>query len=73
LNPLEHAYRLGARVLRPDVYVLMNVADEAKRLVSVEDEIHRLWRSTWNRAQHDQLEQLAAVQPREFLRLPLLG
>jgi hypothetical protein len=57
------------RLVRPDVYVLNNVADEARHLAELEEVIQRLWGQEWKRADYETLERLSRSQPFAALQL----
>jgi hypothetical protein len=58
------------RLSRPDVHVMGNLAVQAQRLVGLEHQLKRLWRTEWKAEQHEQLVRLASAQPQRFLALP---
>jgi hypothetical protein len=72
-KPTETLYKLYTKHFRPELYLLFNLAEEAKRLGAIERRIEALWGARWGRAQHDQLQWLAAAHPGDFLKLRDLG
>jgi hypothetical protein len=73
LKPAEVLYRYYAKHFRPELYLLFNLAEEAKRLGAIEKRIEALWGARWGRAEHDQLEWLASAHPGDFLKLRNVG
>ena len=69
LKPAEKLYRWYLKRYRPDVFVLIEVAEEAKGLQRVDRHIERLWGSRWTRSDHEELEHLARCQPGDYLGL----
>ncbi len=73
LKPAEYAYRWYLKRFRPDIAVVVELAQEARMLRSVESELERLWGSAWGREEHDVLETLALVRPEAFSKLRNVG
>jgi hypothetical protein len=73
IKPTDMLYKLYTKYFRPELYLLFNLAEEARRLGAIEKRIETVWGTRWGRAQHDQLEWLAAAQPGDFLKLRNIG
>jgi len=72
-KPAAHAYQWYLRRFRPDVNIVVELAEEAAKLRSIETEISRLWKAKWDRSQHDVLEKLSLVRPDAYSKLRQLG
>jgi hypothetical protein len=73
IHPADKLHSLFLKCFRPEVYLLFNLADEARQLRTVETNISRIWGTTWLRSDHDQLEALASSHPEPFARLRSLA
>jgi hypothetical protein len=69
LKTTEKAYHWYLKHFKPHIYVVVEMATEAKSLRAVENEVERLWSSQWTRRDHDQLERLSVSRPEVFSRL----
>lgn len=72
IKPAQKLYDWWLKVLRPEVYLIMNLAREAESLRMLEHRIEAIWGHTWTRKHHDELEYLSTLQPGEFLKLRTL-
>jgi hypothetical protein len=55
-------------LLRPEVYLLISLADKATQLRSVESRISKIWKKDWSRNEHDQLVALTKSNPYDILK-----
>jgi hypothetical protein len=67
VKPLEVAHRAYLRLWRPEIYVLLNVAKEARRLSLLDSRIERIWGSGPDLAQQRQLDRFASLRADPFL------
>lgn len=67
LKKLIKPYAL--KFYRPDLYVLNNLADEARSLKALEVTIKRIWGSSWQAGSSSMLEHFASIDTRMFIRL----
>jgi hypothetical protein len=74
-KPASAIQELYWRIFKPEIYLLSNLADEAKRLRTVENRIVDIWgaKERWGRREHDQLTFLASAHQACFPRLRNLG
>jgi hypothetical protein len=66
-KPLEAAHRTYLRLWRPEVYVLLNVAQEADRLSRLSRRIKEIWGSEPDVPQQRLLERFASLRAGPFL------
>lgn len=69
LNPGKIALRYYLEWFKPEVYLLVNLADEASQLEAVESKISEIWNKSWTRKDHDQLVFFSKSNPYDFLKL----
>ena len=69
----ELAHRTYLRLWRPEIYVLLNVADEARRLSLLHRRIEQIWGSELNLTQQELLERFARLRADPFLTPTVVG
>jgi hypothetical protein len=67
VKPLDMAHRAYLRLWRPEIYVLLNVAQEAGQLSRLNSRIRRIWGSELDLTQQDLLERFANLRADPFL------
>jgi hypothetical protein len=72
-KPAERIHNWYLRRFRPHVHLVVEMAHEAQKLRGAESEIRRLWKASWTRADHDELEALSLARPEAFSRLRNIG
>jgi hypothetical protein len=67
VKPLDLAHRAYLRIWRPEIYVLINLAKDARNLSLLDSRIKRVWGSGLDLEQQRELERFAALRADPFL------
>ena len=67
VKPLQLAHHAYLRLWRPEIYVFMNLAKEARRLSLLDSRIKSIWGSELDPAQQRQLDRFASLRADPFL------
>lgn len=71
--PLAAAHKLYLKWWRPELYLLVSLANEARHLMELDGEIRRIWGHDFSIAQDHDLDRFAALHARPFLTTPSIG
>jgi len=73
VKPAERAHRTYLRLWRPEIYILMNVAQEAREFSRFSRQIEKIWSGELDLTQQHQLERFSSLHADPFLSPTVLA